>query len=245
MAVRAPRRSSFVFFGARFPAAVVWLAGAILALSCLAAVDMRVGKQLLQYLVLAPDAVMVGQVWRLVTWSFFELSPLALIFGCLMILIFGRDLSDVWGTRRFLGTYLTLTVLTGVITTLLGIVFDGVGRYPYYTVWPVAEGLIIAWATLFPTRQMLVYFVLPLGGRNLILFTVGCTLVFALLSGFVPFIPHFIAQALMLAYLREPAIGRLWQRLTLGMRGGSKRRPSHLRAVDRLDREDEPPRWLH
>ena len=140
-----------------------------------------------------------------------------------------------------------MTVVTGGLTTLVGLAFDGVGRGPYYTVWPVAEALIIAWATMFPTRQMLVYFVLPLGGRNLILFTVGCTLVFALLSGFVPFVPHFIAQGLMLAYLREPAIGRLWQRLTLGMRGASKRRPSHLRAVDRdrEDREDEPPRWLH
>jgi membrane associated rhomboid family serine protease len=245
MAVRAPGRSSFVFFGARFPASVVWLAGSILVLSCLAALDMRAGRQVLQHLVLAPNAVVAGQVWRLFTWSFFELSPLGLIFGCLILLIFGRDLSDVWGPRRFLLTYLTLTVVTGGLTTLLGLVFGSVGAWPYYTVWPVAEAFVIAWATLFPSRQMLVYFVIPLGGRNLILFTVGCTLVFALLSGFVPFVPHFIAQALMLAYLREPAIGRLWQRLTLGMRGGGKRRPTHLRAVDRLDREDEPPRWLH
>ena len=67
---------------------------------------------------------------------------------------------------------------------------------------------------------MLVYFVIPLGGRNLIYATIGGTLVFALLSGFVLFVPHFIALGLMLAYLREPAIGRFWQRLTLGMRGG-------------------------
>ena len=51
--------------------------------------------------------------------------------------------------------------------------------------WPLADALIIAWATLFPTRQMLVYFVIPLGGRNLIYATLGGTLIFALLAGFV------------------------------------------------------------
>ncbi len=243
---RSRPSGSFVFFGARFPAVVVWLAGAILVGSCLAAVDARVGIGALGYLLLQPDAVAHGEVWRLLTWSFFELSPLGLIFGCLLILMFGRDLSDVWGARRFLGAYFLLSVLTAGVTTLLGISFGGGLRQAvYFTVWPVVEALIIAWATLFPTRQMLIYFVLPLGGRNLILFTMGTTLVFALLSGFIAFIPHFIAQGLMLAYMREPAIGRLWQKLTLGMRGGQKKRPSHLRAVDRLDREDEPPRWLH
>jgi membrane associated rhomboid family serine protease len=245
MAVRASSRSSFVFFGARFPAAVVWLAGVVLAGSCLAAVDWRVGYKLLRFVTLDPELVLRGEVWRLFTWSFFELRPLNLIFGCLVLLIFGRDLSDVWGARRLWVTYVVITVLTGGLTTLLSLAWRDLRAWDDVTVWPLADALIVAWATLFPTRQMLVYFVIPLGGRNLIYVTIGGTLVFALLSGFALFVPHFIALGLMLAYLREPSIGRLWQRLTLGMRGGPKRRPTHLRAVDRLDREDEPPRWLH
>jgi membrane associated rhomboid family serine protease len=246
MAFRSPgRSSSFVFFGARFPAAVVWLAGAVLAGSCLAAVDWRIGLKLLRFVTLDPQLVLRGEVWRLFTWSFFELQPLNLIFGALVLLIFGRDLSDVWGAKRLWTTYLVLTALTGGLTTLLSLVWSDLRGWDGVTVWPLADAIIVAWATLFPTRQMLVYFVIPLGGRNLIYATIGGTLVFALLSGFVLFVPHFIALGLMLAYLREPAIGRFWQRLTLGMRGGPKRRPTHLRAVDRLDREDEPPRWLH
>jgi membrane associated rhomboid family serine protease len=245
MAARAHGRSSFVFFGARFPAAVVWLAGTILALSCLAAVDWRVGYQLLRFVTLEPSLILRGEVWRLFTWSFFELQPLNLIFGCVVLLIFGRDLSDVWGARRLWTTYLLLTFLSGGLTTLLSLLWSDLRAWDGVTVWPLADAMIIAWATIFPTRQMLVYFVIPLGGRNLVYATLGGTLIFALLSGFAGFVPHFIAQGLMLAYLREPAIGRFWQRLTLGMRGGQKRRPTHLRAVDRLDREDKPPRWLH
>ena len=236
--------SSFVFFGARYPAVVVWLSGAILALSCLAALDFRVGYGLLQYVTLAPELVLRGQVWRLVTWSFFELSPLGLIFGCLLLLMVGRDLADVWGTRRFLGAYLVLTVAVGALTVLVGLVWGDVRAWQYVTMWPMLEALIIAWAIWFPSRQILVYFVIPLSGRNLVLVTVGGTLIFALLLSINVFVPHFLAEGLTLAYLRVPAVGRFWQRLTLGMRGGSKRRATHLRAVDR-DRQDEPPRWLH
>lgn len=246
MALRAPgRTSSFVFFGARFPAAVVWLAGVVLAGSCLAAVDYRVGFKLLRFLTLEPSLVMRGEVWRLVTWSFFELQPLNLIFGCMILLLMGRELADLWGARRLWATYVVLSFLAGATTTLLSLVWADLRAWDGVTIWPLVDALIIAWATLFPTRQMLVYFVLPLGGRNLVYVTLAGTLVFALLSGFAQFVPHFVAMGLMLAYLREPAIGRFWQRLTLGMRGGPKRRSSHLRAVDRLERDDEPPRWLH
>lgn len=248
MGVPARRRfssSSFVFFGARYPAVVVWLSGTILVLSCLAALDLRVGYGLLGFVTLKPDLVLQGEVWRLVTWSFFELSPLGLIFGCMLLLMIGRDLADAWGTRRFLGAYLVLTVLVGALTVLVGLAWQEVRLLPYVTMWPMLEALIIAWATWFPSRQILVYFVLPLSGRNLVLVTIGGTLIFALLVSVSVFVPHFLAEALALAYLRVPAIGRMFQRLSLGVRGAQRRRATHLRAVDRLDREDEPPRWLH
>ena len=85
--------------------------------------------------------------------------------------------------------------------------------------------------------------VVPLGGRNLILATIAGTLIFAMLHGFTWFIPHFVAEGLMLAYMREPAIKRWFRGLTSS--GGTRRKASHLRAVDRLERDEEPPRWLH
>lgn len=231
-----------MFFGNRFPAVVVWLAGLVLIGSCLLALEARVGIGLAKWLVLQAPFVFAGQLWRLVTWSFVEFNPLGLIFGCLALLVFGRDLADAWGPRRFLVTCLTVAAATGLVTILVGVLVPSF-RIPHYTVWPLVEALIIAWASLFPGRQMLFYFVLPLGGRNLILATLGVTLVFAMLASFAAFIPHFVAEGLMLAYMQEPAIRR-WFR---GLSGGSaaKKRTSHLRAVDRLERDDEPPRWLH
>jgi len=243
MPTAARRSSSYVFFGNRFPAVVVWLAGFVLIGSCVLALDLRVGERLARFLVLHPDAVLHGQVWRLATWPFFEFDALGLIFGVLALLIFGRDLADAWGPRRYLVTCVTLAAVTGALTTAIGFLAPPVRGAGYITVWPLVEALIIAWASLFPTRQMLVYFVIPVGGRNLIVLTVAGTLVFAMLGGFTAFIPHFIAEGLMLAYMREPAIRRWFRGLTSG--GGTRRKASHLRAVDRLERDEEPPRWLH
>lgn len=240
----AVRRSrSYVFFGNRFPSVVVWLAGFVLIGSCLLALDYRVGLKIGNFVPLRVVDVLAGQAWRLVTWAFFEFDGLSLIFGTLALLIFGRDLADAWGPRRFLFTCLTVAGLTGVITALFGLALTSVAVAPYVTVWPLVEALIIAWASLFPTRQMLVYFVVPLGGRNLILATIAGTLIFAMLHGFTWFVPHFVAEGLMLAYMREPAIRRWFRGLTSS--GGGRRKPSHLRAVDRLERDEEPPRWLH
>jgi membrane associated rhomboid family serine protease len=242
MPTAARRSSSYVFFGNRFPAVVVWLAGLVLVGSCVLALEARVGNGLFSWLVLSVPGVLAGQLWRLATWSFVEFSPLGLIFGCLALLVFGRDLADAWGARRFVVTCLLVAVTTGLLTTVVGLLVPSF-RIPHYTVWPLVEALIIAWASLYPSRQMLFYFVLPLGGRNLILATFGLTLVFAMLSSFAAFVPHFIAEGLMLAYMREPAIKRWFRGLTSG--GGTKRKSSHLRAVDRLERDEEPPRWLH
>lgn len=237
---RRPR--SYVFFGNRFPAVVVWMAGLVLVGSCLLALEARVGAGLVRWLVLSAPNVLAGQAWRLVTWSFFEFHPLGLIFGCLALLVFGRDLADAWGPRRFLVTCLVVAVATGAVTTGVGLLVESF-RVPHLTVWPLLEALIIAWASLYPSRQMLFYFVLPLGGRNLILATFGLTLVFAMLSSFAAFVPHFVAEALMLAYMQEHAIKRWFRGLSGG--GSGKKRSSHLRAVDRLERDEEPPRWLH
>ena len=62
----ARRSSSYVFFGNRFPAVVVWLAGFVLVASCLLALEFRVGSGLVNWIVLSVPTVLTGQVWRLV-----------------------------------------------------------------------------------------------------------------------------------------------------------------------------------
>jgi hypothetical protein len=125
------------------------------------------------------------------------------------------------------------------------LLWPAVWQARYITAWPLADALIIAWATAFPGRQLLLYFVLPLGGRKLVYATVGITVLLALFYGLALFVPHFLALGGMLAY-QNGGLGGFWGRLRGGGWGnGGPRRRSKLRVIDPRERRDEPPRWLH
>jgi membrane associated rhomboid family serine protease len=236
---------NFYVLGGRVPVVVALLMGLTLGGSILGAVSLRNGLPLLLYSgVLSPERVGAGEVWRLLTWVFFETDPLSLIFACLGLWWFGRDLAGAWGPVRFLLAYLGLAVGTGAATCLLAwLLWPGLAR-PTAGPWPLITALLIAWAVLYPQRNVLVWFVLPLHGRNLIYATIGGTVLFALLGGVEHYVPHFIAQGLMMVYVRQ-SLRRLWLRFRLALQQRSaRRRSSYIRPVDRSDRS-EPPRWLH
>ena len=97
---------------------------------------------------------------------------------------------------------------------------------------------------LYRDRQILVMFVLPMAGRNLIALTIAITVVMAALYGFPLFLPHFVAEFAALVYMDVISV-RPWilrARLALFQRR-YKRRTAKLTRVDRDP--DEPPRWTH
>ena len=194
----------------------------------------------------APALVFGGQLWRMVTWVFFEQNPLGLIFAALAIYWFGNDLVRIWGPLRFLATYVGLAAAAAGVTCVVALVSPAVEAHGYYGAWPVVSALIIAWACAFPTRNILVYFVLPLSGRNLIYATLGGTLLFALLSGWVgAYVPHFAAELLSLAAMRGKGLRNFWARVKFELAYRNwRRRTSRLREVPRPQR-DETPRWYH
>lgn len=232
----------FLIAGRRVPVVIGAIIGLTLVASILGALTRQAGIPLTLAGALIPDLVWHGQLWRLVTWVFFETDPISLLFAGLVIWWFGNDLVYYWGPRRFLATYLGCAAVTGALTTVLGGLVPGLGVAAYVGSWPVADAIIIAWALSFPGRQMLLYFILPIGGTALIYATVGLTVLFAIFGGVAAFIPHFIAEGLILAHLRGMPIRRLWLRYRLSHLERSLGRRSHLRPVER---DDPPGGWLH
>lgn len=232
----------FVVLGGSVPAAVALVIAATLVTSIL-------GAQLAGFLAsgaLVPALVFAGQVWRLVSWVFFEQDPLGLIFAGLALFWFGRDLVRIWGPARFLAAYLSLAAAAAAITCLVALAWRELGARPFVGAWPVVSALIVAWACAFPSRNMLLYFVVPLGGRNLIYATLGGTLLFALLSGFAGFVPHFAAQLVALVAMRGSPIGPLVARVKFELAYGRwRRRTRRLREVPRPAGRDEGPRYYH
>jgi membrane associated rhomboid family serine protease len=226
--------------GGSLTAPVALLIGATVVASILAAQVRAVGFAG----VLVPDLVFQGQPWRLLTWVLFEQDPLSLIFAGLALFWFGNDLARLWRPRRFLGVYFGLAGAAGIVTCLLAIVWPALGVTPYAGPWAVVDALIIAWALSFPTRNLFVYFVLPLSGKNLIYATLGGTLLFGLLGGIGHFVPHFAAQLLTLAVMRGTPVD-VWRRIRFEFAyRGWRRRASRLREVPPPPPRDDP-RWYH
>jgi len=220
-------------------------------LSVLGAILGRNGFPLAAYGVLLPKLVWSGRVWRLVTWQFFEMEPIGLIFSCALLYWFGKDLCNAWGWRKFLAVYFGFVALVGAVVCLIGrFLWPDVLGSVYLGAWPIAEALTIAWASLFPDREILFFFVIRANGKVLIALTVGATALWAAFAGLVAMLPHFLAEGMMLIYMGQAR--RFYLRWKLNRLQNQKKR--YVDNVIRMDREesrreskDDPkgPRYLN
>jgi membrane associated rhomboid family serine protease len=235
-------RGSVSLLGRPIPLPVAWLAGLVFGLSLIAAV----WRPLLVTALLVPRNVWLGEVWRLLSWVLIERDPLSLLFACAMIVWFGSDLVRTWGTRSFVSTCMILAVVPAAITCLLALwplgslLLDAM----FLSVWPLIEGLTIAWGFVFPHRKILLFFMVPVEGRTLVWVTIGLTFLFAIFYGWPGFIPHFVAEALVILWMDRLRFARtLWLRARLALYERElRRRAGHLRVVRR---DDDRPRWTH
>jgi membrane associated rhomboid family serine protease len=240
-------RQSWQVGNVRVPAVIGALIAITLVTSLVGAIGERNGLPLVRLGILSPERVLHGEVWRLVTWVFFELHPYSLIFACLMLYWFGRDLAHKWGPARFLAVYFGFAAGVALATCLIGRFFwEEAYLSAYAGSWPMQEALIIAWALAFPDRQINLYFVLPVGGRALIWITIGGTVLFALYHGFASFLPHFIAEGVMLGYMGQ--LRRWWLKWRLSRLQSQAQRFTVSVERDDDDRPvppDKPSRWMN
>jgi hypothetical protein len=237
---RASSMGEVFSFGGRVPPTVGGLISAIVVASLLGAL----APGLIVETALVPAYVWSGQVWRLVTWVFFESgpgAPLNLLFIGLTLFWLGRDLCYAWGPRRFLLTFLGIAAAASIVTCLLAIAWPPLMRGAWTGSWPATTALIVAWAMIFPERQMLAMLVLPITGRTLLWITVGGTVLYAIFGReYAYYVPHLSAQLLMIAYARGWSLRGFWQSLRIKQyERRARRRASHLKVVKKEDR------WLN
>ena len=125
---------------------------------------------------LTPSAV-VGQakVWQLATYLFVH-SPTSIghvLFNMLAVWMFGVELERRWGTPFFVKFYLVCGVGAAVCTMIAAFLpFDATARlYDTTTIGAsgAVYGLLMAWALIFPHREILFMFIFPLKTRMFVL----------------------------------------------------------------------------
>lgn len=168
---------------------VKWLGGITVAVSILVAVLGESGAALARMVVFVPDAFFHGRVWQPLTYTFLNPDPLSLLFALLGLWLLGASLEQAWGTRRFVTFYLATGALGALATALLGLAVNAVRFHAFAGNWSSLEGLIAAFAVLMPNAQIFLYFV-PVQARWMLPISAGITVLFMLMTGWVPYLPQ-------------------------------------------------------
>lgn len=140
--------------------AISHLLHGIALLCALSFVLYKLNPGFFELLVLDPQLVMQGQVWRLVTYvlvpSIFSLLPfpewLNAAFFVLFLSWMGRGLEEAWGAFR-------LNLFCFV--TLVGITVAALACGTLYAQFMFTQVLFFAFARFYPDTQINLYFVLP------------------------------------------------------------------------------------
>jgi membrane associated rhomboid family serine protease len=119
------------------------------------------------------EAVMHGQVWRLLTYAFLHASVGHIFWNMLFLWWFGKDVESLYGPREFTLMYLTSAVVGGLFFTLGGLaaVHGALGGGPAQHMLlgdmrcVGASGAVMAALVLcalhYPSKIILLFFILP------------------------------------------------------------------------------------
>jgi membrane associated rhomboid family serine protease len=147
---------------------------------------------------------MKGQLWRLVGYMFLHdpQSPFHLLFNMLALWMFGVEIEQMWGKKRFIRFYLLAGIGSGCFS-IIHLFSPLMKQVPVIGASGAVLAILTVYAVYFPHRQVLLFFVLPVNIRVVV---IG----YALLSlfgslrphGVISHITHLGGILVAIAYLR-------------------------------------------
>ena len=137
-----------------------------------------------KYFALIPiDGIVVGRMagepvvwnfypWQLITYQFLHGDFWHIFFNMFFGLwMFGMEIENIWGSRKFLVFYLTCGVFAGLVQLFISPVIDPVVG-PTIGASGAVYGVLIAFALMFPDRSVYLYFLFPVKVKYLVGFLI-------------------------------------------------------------------------
>ncbi len=120
--------------------------------------------------------------WQLITYQFLHGGFSHIFFNMLMLWMFGMEIENIMGSRKFLVFYLLAGIGGGLLQLIVG---SGVG--PIIGASAAVYGVMVAFAMYFPDRMIYIWFLLPVKAKYLI---VGMMVIEFLSVGDGSFVAH-------------------------------------------------------
>lgn len=118
--------------------------------------------------------------WQLFTYMFLHGGFLHLFFNMLMLWMFGMELENIWGSRKFL-LYYILCGLGGGLANLLVAPLIAPGA-PTVGASGAVFGVLLAFGMMFPDRTIYLFFLPPVKTKYFIAVYIGLELVFGVIG---------------------------------------------------------------
>jgi membrane associated rhomboid family serine protease len=110
------------------------------------------------------------QLWRLVTYMFLH-DPgnyFHILFNMLVLWMFGAEMEELWGKKRFTIFYLVCGVGSGLFS-LVNLFSPTMSFVRVLGASGAVLGILTAYAFYFPHRQVLLFFILPVNIRVVVI----------------------------------------------------------------------------
>ena len=126
------------------------------------------------------------QLWQLITYQFMHGGFSHIFFNMLMLWMFGMEIENIWGSKKFLAFYLISGIGAGLFQVILSPIFTG-ALAPTIGASGAIFGVMIAFGMMFPNRYIFVYFLIPMKAKYLIVFLMAIEV---LSVGGISFVAH-------------------------------------------------------
>ena len=112
-------------------------------------------------------------LWQLVTYIFLHGDISHILFNLLALWMFGGELENLWGSKKFLFYFFFCGIGAGICT----VIFSPDQFIPVIGASGAIYGILLAFGWLFPNRPIFIYFLFPIPAKY-----------FVVLYGFIEFI---------------------------------------------------------
>jgi membrane associated rhomboid family serine protease len=197
---------------------------------------------LVSYLGLSSHGLFHGLVYQLFTYVFVETEFMSFLFNSLVIWFIGSELESNWGTKIYVRFVLLTALGVGLIYTLVNLaLFYGTALYatPIHGLTGLNFAFLMAYAILYPDRQMSLMMIFPMRSRTFCLILAGIEAYMAIFTNFTSAWAHLLAMGIsfLIIHFQSKPLMRKVLNSSFKKPGGKK----HLYVVK--DEEKDPPKY--
>lgn len=198
---------------------------------------------LVSLLGLSASGLMSGFIFQLVTYPFMEVQLMGFIFNSLVVWFIGSELEAQWGRRVYLRFLLINLLVVGLLFVLVNTVFFyGTAFYstPLHGLTGINFAMLMAYALLYPDRQMSLMMIFPMRARTFCWILAGIEAYMALFSGMAASWAHLLAMGvtyLVIKFQNRPLLNKVLH----AQFEKKKRSKNHLYVVK--DEDQKPPKF--